>query len=256
MKRKDPRCGYRRDSHDHRDLHALTSLNLTVESMPSAFSLQDKCPPINDQKQLGACVPFAMLFLCQYDAVNQNRPMQEVGSHLALYWDVRNDEGTVMADSGCEPRDAIKMLARKGEAPESLWPYDDSQAPGAPFYQAPPQGYYAQSRQHRIAGYYRVLQDLTIIQRVLFQGDPIAFGGAVYEQFQQVGPDGVVAMPSGDPIGGHELALVGWDDNRQCFIVRNSWGSGWGAQGYCYMPYAYVLDSQQFSDFWVIRFVP
>ncbi len=26
----------------------------------------------------------------------------------------------------------------------------------------------------------------------------------------------------------------------QYFIVRNSWGPGWGDKGYCYMPYDYL----------------
>jgi C1A family cysteine protease len=33
--------------------------------------------------------------------------------------------------------------------------------------------------------------------------------------------------------------------------VRNSWGSGWGLQGYCLMPYAYLTNSRLASDFWM-----
>jgi hypothetical protein len=38
--------------------------------------------------------------------------------------------------------------------------------------------------------------------------------------------------------GRHAVALVGYTPDR--FIVRNSWGSGWGDQGYAYASLAYV----------------
>ena len=38
--------------------------------------------------------------------------------------------------------------------------------------------------------------------------------------------------------GGHAVALVGYTSEH--FIVRNSWGTGWGDQGYAYASLAYV----------------
>jgi hypothetical protein len=38
--------------------------------------------------------------------------------------------------------------------------------------------------------------------------------------------------------GGHAVALVGYTPDR--FIVRNSWGTGWGDQGYAYASLAYA----------------
>ena len=38
--------------------------------------------------------------------------------------------------------------------------------------------------------------------------------------------------------GGHAVALVGCTPDR--FIVRNSWGTGWGDQGYAYASLAYA----------------
>jgi len=35
--------------------------------------------------------------------------------------------------------------------------------------------------------------------------------------------------------GGHAVAIVGWDKNG--FIIRNSWGTDWGRNGYSYYPY-------------------
>ncbi len=48
---------------------------------------------------------------------------------------------------------------------------------------------------------------------------------------------------------------VGYDDSQSWFIVRNSWGAGWGMKGYFTLPYEYLLDQNLSSDFWTIRLV-
>lgn len=35
----------------------------------------------------------------------------------------------------------------------------------------------------------------------------------------------------------HAIVLVGYDDNTERWIIRNSWGPGWGDGGYGYIPY-------------------
>ncbi len=52
---------------------------------------------------------------------------------------------------------------------------------------------------------------------------------------------------------GHAVTCVGYNDYKQTFIVRNSWGKEWGDKGYFYMPYAYLLDGHLSMDFWCIR---
>jgi C1A family cysteine protease len=55
---------------------------------------------------------------------------------------------------------------------------------------------------------------------------------------------------AGGSTGNHSVCIVGWDDNYDrtrfnspnppangAFIIRNSWGSGWGAGGYFYISY-------------------
>jgi len=88
---------------------------------------------------------------------------------------------------------------------------------------------------------------------------PFIFGFTVYDSFesQPVAQTGVVPMPGSTErvLGGHCVVAVGYDDSQQRFIVRNSWGTSWGIQGYCTMPYAYLTDSNLASDFWTIRLV-
>jgi C1A family cysteine protease len=56
-------------------------------------------------------------------------------------------------------------------------------------------------------------------------------------------------------VGGHAVVAVGYDDQNQWFIVRNSWGDSWGMKGYFTMPYQYLLETNLSDDFWTIRMV-
>jgi C1A family cysteine protease len=85
------------------------------------------------------------------------------------------------------------------------------------------------------------------------------FGFTVYESFEgdAVAKTGEVSMPgpSEKVLGGHAVVAVGYDDSTQRFIVRNSWGPGWGMGGYFTIPYAYLTDSNLADDFWTVRLV-
>lgn len=76
-------------------------------------------------------------------------------------------------------------------------------------------------------------------------------GFTVYSSINNVGSDGVVPMPGGTVVGGHAVLLTGYDDSRQLFKFKNSWGSSWGNRGYGYLPYRYYLTGQM-RDNWSI----
>lgn len=47
---------------------------------------------------------------------------------------------------------------------------------------------------------------------------------------------GVFNASSRAPVN-HAICLVGWDDSRGAWILRNSWGENWGDNGYMYIAY-------------------
>jgi C1A family cysteine protease len=61
--------------------------------------------------------------------------------------------------------------------------------------------------------------------------------------------------PNEQTIGGHAVLAVGYDDSQNWFIIRNSWGTGWGMQGYFTLPYDYLTNDNLADDFWTIRLV-
>jgi len=177
-----------------------------------------------------------------------------VPSRLFIYYNERVIEGTAGTDSGAQIRDGIKSVSTQGDCPESLWPYDI-----AKFAAKPPTTCYQQANKYKAVQYQRLLQDPNQLKGCLASGFPFVFGFTVYESFesQQVAKTGHAPMPSPKEkvLGGHAVMAVGYDDSQHWFIVRNSWGAGWGMKGYFTIPYEYLLDQNLSSDFWTIRVV-
>jgi C1A family cysteine protease len=151
-------------------------------------------------------------------------------------------------------RDGMKVVNHQGAPPETDWPYDI-----AKFREKPPQKAYDDGLENQVTSYRRVTRDLNQMKGCLAAGYPFVFGFSVYESFesQDVARTGVVPMPHpGEQLlGGHAVLAVGYDDAQSRFIVRNSWGAGWGQAGYFTMPYAYLTQRSLSSDFWTIRLV-
>src|SRR5439155_1322751 len=101
------------------------------------------------------------------------------------------------------------------------------------------------------------LQALVEMRACLADGYPFVFGFTVYESFEseRVAATGIVPMPRPREkvLGGHAVLAVGYDDAKKRFLVRNSWGTGWGMQGYFTMPYDYLASRDLSDDFWTIR---
>lgn len=218
----------------------------------TSVDLRNLCPAIYDQGALGSCSANALGFAFHFCELKQTQPLPFIPSRLFLYYNERVIDGDPTQDTGAEIHDGVTSLNTTGVCPENEWDYNISQ-----FTVKPPQNCYTDALNHRIIQYSAVNQDLTQIKQVLVDGYPVVFGFLVYESFQseQVAKTGIVPMPQQDEkvVGGHAVAIVGYDDSKQVFIVRNSWGTGWGDQGYFYMPYAYVSNQDLATDFWVIK---
>jgi C1A family cysteine protease len=252
MPRKIAQYGWIRDIPDQRDILYAAPSELLLK-LPTSVDLRAQCPAVYNQEQLGSCTANAIAAALEFDQTKEN---QEVfpPSRLFIYYNERELEGTVSTDSGAQIRDGIKTVARQGDCPESLWPYDITK-----FAVKPPQQCYQQALQFKAVQYQRLAQILNQLKGCLASGYPFVVGITIYESFEgpQVAQTGHASMPSPSEavVGGHAVMAVGYDDSQSWFILRNSWGDGWGMKGYFTLPYAYLTDQNLAGDFWTIRVV-
>lgn len=234
-------------------------------ALPESVDLTTECPPIKNQGQVGSCSAFALVSTVEF------LELKELGSKLipdeALiygpdftplselfqYWNERAIEGTTDSDAGCTTlKDGYKALLQVGLCSSALWPYVESNA-----LKAPPPKAYREAFAHRISSYLEVNQDLASIKSSLALGFPVVCGIMVYESFESAttASSGIIKMPrSGEKLmGGHAVTIVGYDDKRRAFILRNSWGTDWALRGYAWIPYDYLTDNSLTTDLWTTR---
>jgi hypothetical protein len=191
----------------------------------------------------------------------------ERASRLFEYYATRKIEGTTSEDSGATIRDAIKAGALYGVADEAAYPYNT-----AVFTANPPQAIWTAAAAHKVTSYHSITDgDITTMKATLAGGSLIGYGFQVYDYFmsQSMASKGFLPVPAASEQlqGGHAVCLVGYDDNmvnpfnsasKGAFLVRNSWGLGWGWQGsgYFWCSYDYIKNTSLCSDFWVVVSAP
>lgn len=174
-------------------------------------------------------------------------------SRLFLYYNSRAFERRERSNEGVYIRDVIKAVARRGDCPESLWPYVEHR-----FAVRPPKKCYERALKYKAVQYYRIHRDLYDLRACLASGYPFVFGFSAHERFRTVVKrTGVLRMPApGEKlIGKHAVLAVGYNDPHRRLIVRNSWGPRFGLRGYFTMPYEYPLKKNLTADFWTIRVI-
>lgn len=244
--------GWVPDLPDQRDFSYSAPAPLLM-ALPTMVDLRPQCPPVYDQGQLGSCTGNSIAGAIQFEQMKQ-KLNSFVPSRLFIYYNERVIENTVNSDSGAQIRDGIKVVAKLGAPPETDWPYDITE-----FTDKPPANAYADAAKNKVTSYQRVTRALSQFKGCLASGYPFVFGFTVYDSFESttVAQSGHAPMPqAGEKVaGGHAVVAVGYDDQNQWFIVRNSWADTWGMKGYFTLPYQYLLETNLSDDFWTIRMV-
>ena len=253
FKPKYKKYGWTADIPDARDY--VFEVAAAPVLLPKSVDLRKDCPPVWNQGELGSCSSHATAAACEIENIQAKKPTI-MPARLFIYYNTRVLEGTVSYDSGATIRNAVKAVVTNGYCDEKLVPYKI-----ASFKAKPSTAAYTAAAPHKVLEkqYQRVPQTLDVLRSVLAQGNSIIFGFTVYESFESeaVAKTGIMPMPkpTEKALGGHAVVIVGYSDDSKQFIVRNSWGEGWGQKGYFTMPYEFALNSNYCDDFWTISSV-
>jgi len=245
---RSPVYGWLPDLPDKRDW--LYGVVRRLPRLPRRTDLRAICSVVEDQGELGSCTANALAGALEF-LERKNGVSYEDRSRLFIYYNERAIIHTIGEDSGAMLRDGIKTLVKQGACSEDIWPYYTGK-----FAVRPPAACYRDARDHQITSYHRILA-VPQMKACLAEGFPFVFGFMVYESFESARTvrTGVVNLPGRkeSALGGHAVMAVGYDDGARRFLVRNSWGTGWGMDGYFTMPYEYLENRGLSDDFWTIR---
>lgn len=236
---------------------------LGAERTPAKIDLREWCSPVEDQGQIGSCTAQAGVGMLEY--FERKLHGKHLDASRRFLYKVTRSLARLEGDSGAFLRSTIGAMTLFGVPPEGYWPYSEAE-----FDEEPPAFCYAFAQNYQAVKYYRLdppgterPELLPSIKSHLASQLPAMFGFTVYGSIAEAGKDGRIPFPArGDKVeGGHAVMAVGYDDtvkipNRDgetqgAILIRNSWGDGWGEQGYGWLPYEYVLQGLA-DDWWVL----
>jgi hypothetical protein len=225
------------------------------EQLPPKVDLRKYMTDVEEQVG-NSCVANAFVGAYEYLA---KRSLGSAGdiSRLFVYYNARAQAGCQSEDGGTEMSCAIDSLIEYGACSEEFWPNDEALLCEEPHADA-----YEHAANFKIVESEFVETDLNLWRHTLAEGHPIAFALNTFESFDDATRNrGRVSLPKkSDNVrethGWHAMLCVGYSDKDRMFIVRNSWGLAWGEQGYCYIPYDYVMHQDYNAhDSWIIKSV-
>jgi hypothetical protein len=202
----------------------------------AAVDLRKYSTPVGDQGQTGRCSAFAWTHAAEMsrNILNEESPRLSPNFTMLEFQRMQGDardyqyayqggDGTV---SGPDPGE---VLVENGTCRQELWP-DARSTPLTREEQLE-----ADAQRYRLEA---VPLPIAIddVKKVLSAGCPVHVSMNTGSGFSDVGRDGVFKAAEGPwgRHGRHAMLIVGYVGNF--FTLKNSWGTGWGDQGFCYIP--------------------
>lgn len=224
--------------------------------LPSSYSLYNLLPPVKEQGDLGSCTACSLATAVEtLEHIYKIKPVPPL-SRLFLYFNERKQLGLISSDSGSSLSVGMTCLQNSGICIEPFCPYNIIK-----FKEKPSQKAYINAQIYKIKKVIQLQHDLNQIKTILTKF-PIVIGIMVYKSFEDdsVTETGIMTFPdvnNEECLGGHAMCIYGYDDEKQCVLVRNSWGPDWGDKGTCYLPYSYLLDETLTLEMWsCVSFTP
>lgn len=222
-------------------------------SLPSKIDLRPNWGDIINQGSLGSCVSNSVVYQLRH-LLKKTGQNSDIMSRLFIYYNGRLQSNyPINEDTGLTMRSGFRSVSSFGSIPELFYPYDVSK-----FAVKPNDALYKAAANNKNLTYISVGQNLLELKKCLKDGFAVSFGLNIFDSFMSTATTrtGMVPVPDETKdkhIGGHALTIVGYDDDLTCFIIANSWGRFWGANGFGYIPYSYILNKNFSGDFWTPR---
>ena len=237
--------------------------------LASSIDLRRWFSPIENQKNLESSTAISAAGLFEYFQQRAYGNPVKVSS-LFIYKNARNLMDITSGDTGAFLRTTLVSLRIFGAPQEKHWPYTDQD----PDFDREPSNFAYNVAQRYYGNFFRhdpgALENKSIdvlhnVKKYLAGGIPSIFGFFIFSSFNRSDIKGGIPLPCSNEKAqwGHSVVAVGYDDNLKitnincdevttgALLVRNSWGTEWGVEGYGWLPYDYILKGLAL-DFWSI----
>jgi len=252
--------GYQEDNPQlfYKDYLFKDSPMATTSIMSEEISIKQYFKEVSNQYNIGSCTSNATADSVESQIIlRKGVTPAEIPdlSRLFIYYNSRNLDTppTCSIDGGAKIRFCFDSIRRHGVCKEATWGYDSSKINIQPNWLS-----YKEAIQNKITAFYRIEttdedERFEQILKALNNKNPVVFGILLFNSFRSVKSDIIIQTSKNlldDPIlGNHAMVVTGWSKSRNCWELRNSWGTQFGVNGYCYMAKDYLLSFAK--DIWV-----
>jgi C1A family cysteine protease len=225
-----------------------SNAEITAASLPSAFDWRTKgvVPGVRDQGPCGSCWAFGTVGIMESAVKIATGVMTDLSEQFLVSCN-RDGWGCVAGGytkANKYHKDTLGMdQSQIGAVLESDMPYTASDSPCSIIVNHP----YRLSDWQFVTGSEFTMPTISQIKNAIYTYGPVEAGVYVGSAFQGYS-GGIFSTNETDSTfptwTNHRIILVGWDDSGQYWILRNSWGSGWGEGGYMRIKYNTSLVGQ------------
>jgi Papain family cysteine protease len=211
--------------------------------VPASKDLRAAWWSVGDQGSTGSCVGWATAdSVVRWHLVKANRISRTDFLSPRFIWmaaketDQFNTRPTTFVEAeGTSLKSALDIARKYGVLHDRLLPFASGK-----LYAGNAKTLYAVAAQLKILAYFNLGRNLSNWRTWLATKGPILTRLDVDDAWQNAtATKGVLEEYDEDSAqGGHAVAMVGYRPGR--FIVRNSWGTGWGDKGFAYASLTYA----------------
>lgn len=191
-------------------------------TIPKELDLRPYLTPVVNQGEQGTCSAQVAKCMKEYQELKLQGLKGEEGTMSAQFiYNLRSEPEY----QGMTPRETMQILQKEGICRELIYPYGTIEYPDYM-----PTDAFSDASNFKIQHYAQLSTQEGVKKALVKNGVcyicfPVFNEGARMWKPQQGEQD----------MGGHAMAVVGY--NSKGFIIRNSWGSRWGDNGYTTYPY-------------------
>jgi hypothetical protein len=213
--------------------------------LPESVDLREPWHPVVDQGRTASCVGWTIAdSIVRWHLVREGRlePAKRLSARhvwmAAKEFDQRADyPSTFLELDGTSLKAGLDVVRKFGAVTEEALPWEGGLAGGDP------DAFYASA--HKIGAYFNLGDDAVPDRarffggwrRWLFEHGPIAVLIKVDKNIEHAGPE-LDGFDEASVAGSHCAALFGYGPDH--FLLRSSWGAGWGESGYARMSLSYT----------------